>query len=126
MASRLERALAELVGGYEGGWAMFMIGLMKLDLAAADLRQLEHGFRSHPEGAWNRLLSLVDEALRTCELAVDLENALADRQDEPDDEQRRQDVAELLLGRARALADERLHAPPEELSGLRWRRLEVS
>jgi hypothetical protein len=120
MPSRLERALAELVGGYEGGWALFLVGLMRLDLAAADLRRLEDAFRSHPEGVWNRLLVNVNEALRTCELAVELEHALAERADSADDERRRQDVAELLLGRARALADE-VRLPPEELSGLHWR-----
>jgi len=126
MPSRLERALADLVGGHEGGWALFLIGLMRLDVAAADLRQLEDGFRSYPGGVWNRLLVQVNDALRTCELGVDLENVLQEQGDTVGEEQRRQDVAELLLGRARALADERSRTAPDDLSGLVWRRLEVS
>lgn len=113
MTSRFERALADLVGGYEGGWALWMVGLMRLELAVGDARDIDR-FRSHPEGAWNRLLVNVDDALRTGELAVDLELMLqADGDVKPEDERSRS-VADLLLVRARELADARLNMAPDE------------
>jgi hypothetical protein len=113
VTTRFERALADLVGGYDGGYVLWLVALMRLDLAIADSRDRDL-FRSYPEGAWNRLLTGIDDALRTCELGVDLERMIQTDGDAAGDDTRRADVAELLLGRARELADARLAMTSDE------------
>ena len=113
MTTRFERALADLVGGYEGGWALWLVGLMRVELALNDARDVER-FRAHPEGAWNRLLTGIDDGLRTGELAVDLELMLQADGDTASIDDRRRDVADILLVRARELSDARLNLTPDE------------
>jgi hypothetical protein len=121
VTSRFERALADLVGGYEGGWALWLVGTMRLELAVADARDLDR-FRAYPDGAWNRLLVNVDDALRTVELAVDLERMLQSEGDAAGEDVRRRDVADLLLVRARELSDARLNMTPDEWRAFSPRR----
>jgi hypothetical protein len=121
VTSRFERALTDLVGGYEGGTILWLVAMMRLEVAIADAREIDR-FRSHPEGALNRLLVAVDDALRTGEVGVDLQRLLADRGDAQPEGERRQEIAELLLGRARELADARGHATADEWAAFSPRR----
>lgn len=121
MSTRFERALADLVGGYEGGAVLWLVGAMRLELAVNDSRDVER-FRSYPAGALNRLLTGVDDALRTAELAVDLEEMLAADGDAVTEQKRRDDIGAVLLGRARELADARLHMTPDEWAAFSPRR----
>lgn len=105
--TRLERALADLLGGHESGWLLYFSGLSQLELAAANSRA--RGvlpFRNHPDGELHRLYCDLDGATRTIRTAVELEKVLS-RDDDLGD--RRADLALDLLGRARELADRRLH-----------------
>jgi hypothetical protein len=113
VTTRFERALADLVGGYDGGFVLWLVAMMRLDLVAQDSRDVDR-FRSYPEGALNRLLVGVDDALHTCELAVDLERMIQDNGDGASLDDRKRDVADVLLARARELADARLMMTPDE------------
>jgi hypothetical protein len=102
----LERALADLVGGYEGGWSFWRAALAQLDLAVERSRDGRDPFTSYPQGAFRRLLIDVDDALRMAATAVEVQAILNGEPDDKDAERRR-DVAELLAARARRLAAER-------------------
>jgi hypothetical protein len=119
--TRFERALTDLVGGYDGGAVLWLVSAMRLEVAVQRARDVDR-FRAYPEGVLNRLLVDVDDALGTGEVAVDLQRLLIDGGDEQTDERRRQDVGELLLARARELADARLHATPDEWEAFSPRR----
>jgi hypothetical protein len=119
--TRFERALTDLVGGYDGGAVLWLVSAMRLEVAVTRARDVDR-FRSYPEGALNRLLVDVDDALGTGGIAVDLQRLLNDAGDEQTEHQRRENVAELLLGRARELADARLHATPDEWEAFSPRR----
>jgi hypothetical protein len=121
VTSRFERALTDLVGGYEGGAILWLVAMMRLEVAIAEAREIDR-FRSHPEGVLNRLLVAVDDALRTGEVGVDLQRLLADQGDAHPEGERRQEIADLLLGRARELADARSHATADEWEGYSPRR----
>lgn len=121
MSSRYERALTDLVGGYEGGAVLWLVSLMRLEVAIERARETDR-FRAHPEGALNRLLVDVDDALRTGEVGVDLQRLLRDEGDELPDATRREHVSDVLLARARELADARLHATPDEWEAFSPRR----
>lgn len=119
--SRFERALVDLVGGYEGGAVLWLVSMMRLEVAIAKAREIDR-FRAHPEGVLNRLLVDVDDALRTGEVGVDLQRLLADEGDEQPDAARREHVADVLLARARELADARSYATGDEWESFSPRR----
>jgi hypothetical protein len=119
--TRFERALTDLVGGYDGGAVLWLVSAMRLEVAVNRARDVDR-FRLHPEGALNRLLVDVDDALTTGTVAVDLQRLLNDHGDEQTEAGRRRDVAELLHARARELADARLHATPDEWEAFSPRR----
>lgn len=121
MPSRFERALTDLVGGFDGGYVLWAVMAMRLEQVAGDARDRD-GFRAYPAGAWNRLLGGIDDALRTGELAVDLEQALAEHGDARTVDAHRGEVAELLLARARDLADARLNTVGAEWEAFSPRR----
>lgn len=121
MTTRFERALTDLVGGYEGGAVLWLVSLMRLEIAIERAREIDR-FRAHPEGVLNRLLVDVDDALRTGEVGVDLQRLLRDEGDELPDGARREHVADVLLARARELADARAYATPDEWAAFSPRR----
>jgi hypothetical protein len=119
--TRFERALTDLVGGYDGGAVLWLVSAMRLEVAVNRARDVDR-FRLHPEGALNRLLVDVDDALTTGTVAVDLQRLLNDHGDQQTEAGRHRDVAELLHVRARELADARLHATPDEWDAFSPRR----
>lgn len=105
MTARLERALADLLGSYDGGYTFWRAACVALDEALDEARDHDH-FRAHPPGAFRDLLRRVDDALRMAATAVEVQMLLDDEPDDKDAERRR-DIAELLHARAAALATER-------------------
>lgn len=102
---RVERALADLVGGADGGLTLWEIACGKLERVARAAREDDYRFRSHPSGRLERLRVDLDDALMVAELAAELQ-ALLDADPLTADE-RAGDVASLLLGRARTVARDR-------------------
>lgn len=121
MSSRFERALTDLVGGYDGGAILWLVAMMRLEVAVDRAREIDR-FRAHPEGVLNRLLVDVDDALRTGEVGVDLQRLLRDEGDQAGEGARRDHIADVLLERARELADARTYATPDEWAALSPRR----
>lgn len=105
--SALERALADLVGGVDGGFSLWSIACGKLEQVAAGARD-EYRFRSYPSGALNRLLVDLEDVLRVATLAVELQTTLDGETDPTSPEQRQADIAGLLLDRAREMVRERI------------------
>jgi hypothetical protein len=108
---RLERALADLVGGPAGGWAFALAGLAALEQAVTSARSGADRFRAYPAGWFRALLVDVDDALRIAATAVDVQLVLDEHEGDGRSLDRRRDISELLLARANALADERTPLP---------------
>jgi hypothetical protein len=106
LTAGLERALADVLGGFDGGWSFWRAALAELGEAIARSSDGRERFTSYPQGEFRRLLRDVDDALRMAATAVELQALL---NGEPDDKgaERRRDIAELLHARARAIAAER-------------------
>lgn len=112
MSARLERQLADLFGGYDGGSTLWELACRKLARSAAAAADDEYRFRSHPAGALNKLLVDVREALQVAELAVELQAVLsADADAVGDDDRRRGEIADMLLDRAREVSDAKMTTP---------------
>lgn len=106
VSTGVDRALADLVGGWDGGYTLFAVAAGKLARQAAEwAEEGEMRFRSHPAGAVHRLRVACEDALRTAELAAEIHEAL---DPEAPSEERAADLAALLLDRARRLALERV------------------
>jgi hypothetical protein len=71
-----ERALADLFGGFDGGWAVWRAALSGLELAVERSREREGGFTSYPAGELRRFLRDVESALTLASTAVDLQATL--------------------------------------------------
>lgn len=108
LTPRLERALADVVGGYGGGWHFWQAAIAALEEALADARHSESSFRSFPPAPFRRLLVAVDDALRMAAAAVAVQQAL-DEDDDGKRADRERDIAEVLLARARELERDRTH-----------------
>jgi hypothetical protein len=105
--SRLERALAELVAGYDGGWSMWEAALSGLELVIRESREYgEPRFASHPAGELRKLLLGVEDSLRRARLAVELRETLMADGDVAED-RRAGAIEALLLDKARTMVDER-------------------
>lgn len=107
LPGRLGRAVADVFGGYDGGLVFWSAALVALERAIADARAGEERFRSYPAGEFRRLLGRVDDALRMAAAAVDVQAIIDEGELDGRERDRDRDVAELLLARARELADER-------------------
>lgn len=105
VSGRVDRALADLVGGFEGGVTLFELACAKLARAAREAGGDEPRFRSHPAGALRRLRIDVEDALRVAALAVELHETI---DGELPSEDRAAELADVLLDRARELARSRL------------------
>lgn len=111
----IERRIATLVAGPEVGRWLWTAALAGLEQAVANARSGRSSFAGYPRGELNRLLVDVDDALAMAALAVDLHDVVQGLEDEPD-ARAREEVAELLLKRAREACDAR---------GLPWSNAEL-
>lgn len=112
---RVDRALADLVGGWEGGTTLWELACARLARQAREYADEPMRFNSHPEGMLKRLTIACEDALRTVELAVDLHQAL---DHERPAEERAVELVDLLLERANRLAVSRSgFALPAALDG---------
>jgi hypothetical protein len=106
--TRLERTLAELVAGRDGGWSLWSAALAGLELAVQESREFgEPRFASHPAGELRRLLLAIEDALRRGELAVELREAIMADGDTVPEGRHRERIERVLLDRARQAVDER-------------------
>ena len=101
---RLDRALADLVGGWDGGATLWELACARLARVAREYSDEPMRFATHPRGMLHRLEVACDDALRTVEAAVELHEAL-DHELPP--EERAAQLVDLLFERARRLAAER-------------------
>ena len=108
---RLERAVADLVGGWEGGATLWELACARLARQAAAYADEPMRFASHPAGMLHRLEVACRDALATVEVAVELHEALD--HELPAEDQAAQ-LAGLLLARAGHVAAAR--QAPEGLS----------
>jgi hypothetical protein len=99
---RLERALADVVLGHDGGWSFWVAALVALEELAAESRV--HGrdrFDDFPEGELRRLMLGIENALERASLAVELRAGYLGDMDARSVDEHRQAVADILLERAR-------------------------
>lgn len=101
----VDRGLADRLGGMEGGWYFWTACLAALEEAIARSRERRMPFCSWPSGELRRLLRDVDDALGLAVTACGLQDLLNGDDEDGRDDERRDDVAELLLGRARERVD---------------------
>lgn len=110
---RIERQLANLIAGRDGGWSLWLAALVGLEEAVADSRQHGHDrFESWPQGELNRLLGAVENALDRATLAVEVRDVFERDEYVVSPETHRYTLAELLLHRATEQADWRTPVPP--------------
>ena len=110
---RVERALADLVGGWGGGETLFELACARLARQAREYADEPARFGSHPRGMLHRLEVACRDALHTVEVAVELHESL---DYELPSEERAAQLADLLLARARRLASDR-QLPEGEAAG---------
>jgi len=112
----VDRALSDLVGGWEGGETLFELACARLARLAAEYAQEPARFNSHPRGMLHRLEVACRDALQTVETACELHEAL---DHELPAEERAAQIVDLLLARARRVATERVSEPalPSLLTG---------
>lgn len=103
--------LADLLGGYDGGWAFWTAALSALEVAVARSRQGDGRFAHHPRGEFNRLLRDVDDALGLAVMAVATQDLLNGESDRARLEGHRQDLAAALLERAEQVRELRVFGP---------------
>jgi hypothetical protein len=72
----LERALADVFGGFDGGWPFWLAGLAQLGLALERSRDREGAFTSYPAGELRRLSYDLENALTLLELAAGVQDLL--------------------------------------------------
>jgi hypothetical protein len=101
---RVDRALADLVGGWDGGATLWELSCARLARLASEYSDEPMRFKAHPAGMLHRLTVACEDALRTAELAVELHQAL---EEELPSEDRAGQLGDVLLERARRLAVER-------------------
>jgi hypothetical protein len=117
VSASFDRALADLVGGWDGGATLWELACARLARLAREYADEPMRFKSHPAGMLRRLEVACEDALRTVEVAVDLHLAL---DDELPSEERAAQLVDLLVERARRLAAERQGVPlgaPEVAAG---------
>ena len=101
---RIDRALADLVGGWDGGATLWELACARLARVAHEFAEEPMRFKSYPAGMLHRLQVACEDALQTVEVAVELQEAL---DEELPSEERALQLVDLLFARARRLADER-------------------
>lgn len=104
MSASMDRAIADLVGGWDGGATLWELACARLARLAREYADEPMRFKSHPAGMLRRLEVACEDAIRTVEVAVDLHLAL---DDELPSEERAAQLVDLLFERARRLAAER-------------------
>lgn len=98
------RALADLLGGSEGGWAFWSAALAAIEVSIARSRERRDAFCAYPKGELDRFLRDVDDALGLAVTAVAVQQLVTDGETDGRERERRAAIAELLLDRARAAA----------------------
>lgn len=101
---RLDRALADLVGGWDGGATLWELACARLVRVVHEFAEEPLRFKTHPAGMLHRLEVACGDALRTVEVAVALQGAL---DEELPSGERAEQLVDLLFERARRLAVER-------------------
>lgn len=101
---RVDRALADLVGGWEGGATLFELACARLARLAGEFAEEPMRFNSHPRGMLHRLEVACADALQTVEVACELHEAM---DHELPAEERAAEIVDILLDRARRVATER-------------------
>jgi hypothetical protein len=100
-----ERALADVLGGYGGGWAFWRAALEAVALAVERSREREGAFCHYPAGELRRFGSDLVDALAMLRTAVAVQ--LAVNADGAGDLQRAESIADALLERVRDAAADR-------------------
>jgi hypothetical protein len=95
-----ERALADALGGYAGGWAFWRAGLEAVAIAVERSRGREGAFCSYPSGELNRLGRDVLDALELLATAVAVQDTINGDGADPAGS-----IADVLRQRVRAIAD---------------------
>lgn len=107
-----ERALADLFGGFDGGWALWRAALASLELAVERSRDAEGRFTSFPAGEMRRLLRDVEGAVALAATAADLQRLLNGGEDAQGRSARDElSVSTVLVDRVRELARSRADRP---------------
>lgn len=106
--SRLERAIADVVVGHDGGWSFWLAALAALE-AFVDESRVDGRlrFETYPEGEMRRLAIELENVLDRAALAVELRTSVMSDADGRSVEEHRETIAELLLARANRLVDAR-------------------
>lgn len=103
-SARMDRALADLVGGWDGGATLWELACARLARVAREYADEPARFNTHPAGMLQRLEVACADAVQTVMVAVELHEALD--HDLPAEERAAQ-LVDLLFARARRLATER-------------------
>jgi hypothetical protein len=98
-----DRALADVLGGYDGGRAFWLAALAALEEACRRSRDRAEAFSSYPPGEFNRLLREVDDALGLAAIAVGVQEVLNDDGANGTPAGRRAEIDELLRRRVRQI-----------------------
>jgi hypothetical protein len=105
--TRLERALADVVVGHDGGWSFWLAALAELEaFVHASRADGRPRFDSYPEGELRRLKLEIESVLERAALAVELRAvAWGAEGDARTVDEHRDSIAELLLERAHQRVD---------------------
>jgi hypothetical protein len=97
-----DRALADVLGGYDGGRAFWLAALAALEQACVRSRDRTEAFSSYPPSELRRFLADVDDALGLAVIAVGVQEIL-NGDDDPRETaaSRRAEIDALLLRRVR-------------------------
>lgn len=98
---RPTRELADLLGGYDGGWSFWSAALSAIELTIARSRERVDGFTFAPETELKRVLRDLEDALGLAVTAVTVQQLVNDGESDGRARSRRADVAAMLLERSR-------------------------
>lgn len=113
------RALADLLGGYDGGWAFWSAMLSAVEQAVQRSRAGDGRFSSWPSGEFDRFVADLDDALGLGVIGVTVQQLVNDGDTDGRQEQRRQFVADVLLDRARDARDARIWGAAGKPAGIK-------
>lgn len=102
-----DRALADVLGGYDGGRAFWLASLAALEQAVVRSRDRADAFSSYPPGELRRFLHDVDDALGLAVIAVGIQEILNDEPGKESPAERRGEIDELLRRRVHQVKAER-------------------
>lgn len=106
--TRIERAIADVVVGHDGGWSFWLAALAGLEAFVLESRvDGRHRFETYPEGEMRRLTIELENVLDRAALAVELRARVMHDLDARTVDEHRDAIAELLLERAHALIEKK-------------------